>query len=70
MQETVSSRAKDAIGCPSTHLRLTPGEPADLVLFDSMESGWKYRKSIAEVVYDAGSARQTVFRGVLVASKV
>jgi dihydroorotase-like cyclic amidohydrolase len=69
MQETVSSRAKDAIGCQSSHLHLAPGDPADLVLFDSMESGWKCRKSIAEVVYDAGSARQTIFRGVLVASK-
>jgi hypothetical protein len=42
---------------------LKPGEPADFVLFDGMNSGWRCRKSIAEVVYDAGPVRQTVFRG-------
>ncbi|KAF2706358.1 cytosine deaminase protein-like protein [Pleomassaria siparia CBS 279.74] len=61
LYQTVSSRAKAAIGCESTHLAV--GEPADFVLFDSMESGWRCRKSIVEVVYDAGSSRQTIWRG-------
>ena len=69
MQETVSSRAKAAIGCDSTRLSLASGQLADFLLFDRMESGWKCRKSIVEVVYDAGSTRQTVFRGRVVASK-
>jgi hypothetical protein len=63
MQETVSSRAKTAIGCESTSLGLHVGEPADFVLFDSMDIGWRCRKSIVEVVYDAGSTRQTIRRG-------
>jgi hypothetical protein len=46
-----------------------PGEPADFILFDTLESGWRCRKSIVEVVYDAGSTRQTIFRGNLIASK-
>lgn len=69
MQETVSSRAKSAIGCESTSLVLKPGQPADFVLFDKMDSGWHCRKSVVEVVYDAGCTRQTVFRGRLVAQK-
>ncbi|KAF2243639.1 cytosine deaminase protein-like protein [Trematosphaeria pertusa] len=60
---TVSSRAKGAIGCESTSLSLEVGEPADFVLFDRMDSGWRCRKSIAEVVYDAGPSRQTIRRG-------
>jgi hypothetical protein len=68
MQETVSSRAKALIGCETTHLSLEPGQPADLLLFDSMDSSWRCRKSIVEVVYDAGLARQTVFHGRVVAS--
>ncbi|KAF2024824.1 cytosine deaminase protein-like protein [Setomelanomma holmii] len=65
--ESVSSRAKAAIGCETTSLDLDPGQFADLLLFDRMDSGWRCRKSIAEVVYDAGSNRQTVFRGRLTA---
>jgi cytosine/adenosine deaminase-related metal-dependent hydrolase len=49
-------------------LSLAPGQPADFVLFDTLESGWRHRKSIVEVVYDAGSTRKTVFQGKLVAS--
>lgn len=49
-QETVSSRAKSAIGCEPTTLNLKPGEPADFVLFDRIDSGWRSRKSIPEVV--------------------
>jgi hypothetical protein len=67
MQETVSSRAKAAIGCESTSLGLDVGAPADFVLFDKMDSGWRCRKSIVEVVYDAGSSRQTICRGRLTA---
>jgi dihydroorotase-like cyclic amidohydrolase len=69
MQDTVSSRAKAIIGRNPTHLSLAPGEPADFILFDTLESGWRCRKSIVEVVYDAGSTRQTIFRGNLIASK-
>ncbi|XPS92091.1 hypothetical protein M3J09_001497 [Ascochyta lentis] len=60
---TVSSRAKTAIGHEPATLNLKPGEPADFVIFDSMDSGWRCRKSIAEVVYDAGFVRQTVYQG-------
>jgi dihydroorotase-like cyclic amidohydrolase len=66
MQETVSTRAKAAIGCDSTSLALEPGQPADFVLFDRMDSGWHCRKSVVEVVYDAGHTRQTVFKGRLI----
>jgi dihydroorotase-like cyclic amidohydrolase len=68
LQEAVSSRAKAVIGRDSTYLSLAPGQPADFVLFDTLESGWRHRKSIVEVVYDAGSTRKTVFQGKLVAS--
>lgn len=63
MQETVSSRAKGAIGHETTSLSLKTGEPADFVLFDRMDSGWRCRKSIAEVVYDPSPNRQTILRG-------
>lgn len=63
LYDTVSYRAKAAIGCKPTSLGLEPGQSADFVLFDRMDSGWRCRKSIVEVVYDAGHARQTVFRG-------
>jgi dihydroorotase-like cyclic amidohydrolase len=69
MQETVSSRAKAAIGCDATSLSLERGQPADFVLFDPMHSGWRSRKSIPEVVYDAGAIRQTVYHGRLIKSK-
>lgn len=62
-QEAVSSRAKAAIGLVPSSLGFEPGEPADFVLFDSMDSGWRCRRSIAEIVYDAGFVRQTVYQG-------
>jgi dihydroorotase-like cyclic amidohydrolase len=68
MQEAVSDRAKTVIGHDSTFLDLAPGQPADFVLFDTLESSWRSRKSIVEVVYDAGTTRKTVFHGHLVAS--
>ncbi|KAL6708944.1 hypothetical protein ACN47E_002071 [Coniothyrium glycines] len=68
LYETVSSRAKAVIGCEYTSLRLEPGQPADFVLFDRLESGWRCRKSIHEVVYDAGSVRRTIFRGQITSS--
>ncbi|KAF3040492.1 hypothetical protein E8E12_006396 [Didymella heteroderae] len=63
LYEAVSSRAKAAIGHEPSTLGLGPGEPADFVLFDSTNSGWRCRKSIAELVYDAGTVRQTIYRG-------
>ncbi|KAF2690258.1 cytosine deaminase protein-like protein [Lentithecium fluviatile CBS 122367] len=64
LYESVSSRAKAAIGCESTSLSLLVGEPADFVLFNRVDVGWRCRKSIVEVVYDAGlSSRQTIRRG-------
>ncbi|KAF1845346.1 cytosine deaminase protein-like protein [Cucurbitaria berberidis CBS 394.84] len=63
LYEAVSSRAKAAIGYRFTSLGLEPGQPADFVLFDRMDSGWRCRKSIAEVVYDSGEERHTIFRG-------
>ncbi|KAH4610187.1 hypothetical protein HBH68_039590 [Parastagonospora nodorum] len=68
LYETVSNRAKAVIGHKPTLLNLEPGQPADFVLFDTFESSWRCRKSIVEVVYDAGTARQTVLRGHLTAS--
>lgn len=68
MQETVSNRAKAVIGYMPTLMNLEPGQPADFVLFDTFESSWRCRKSIVEVVYDAGTTRQTVLRGRLTAS--
>ncbi|KAF2449556.1 cytosine deaminase protein-like protein [Karstenula rhodostoma CBS 690.94] len=62
LYEAVSNRAKAAIGCESTSLGLAIGEPADFVLFNRM-SDWRCRKSISEVVYDAGPIRATIRRG-------
>ncbi|KAF1836137.1 cytosine deaminase protein-like protein [Decorospora gaudefroyi] len=68
LYETVSSRAKAAIGCELTSSALESGQPADFVLFDSIDSGWHCRKSVAEVVYDAGHSRKTIYKGRLIAS--
>jgi cytosine/adenosine deaminase-related metal-dependent hydrolase len=68
MQEAVSSRAKAAIGHKVTSLNLKPGQPADFVLFDRMNSSWRCRKSVHEVVYDAGRTRRTIYRGRITAS--
>jgi hypothetical protein len=68
MQEAVSRRAKAAIGHDSSDFNLGPGQPADFVLFDALDCGWRCRKSIVEVVYDAGPTRQTVLRGCLIGS--
>ncbi|KAF2651023.1 cytosine deaminase protein-like protein [Lophiostoma macrostomum CBS 122681] len=65
---TVSSRAKAVIGSETTSLDMTSGEPADFVLFDGPDAGWRRRKSIVEVVYDAGATRQTIRRGRLTTS--
>lgn len=69
MQEAVSCRAKAVIGLDSPQLDITPGQPADFVLFDSIDSGWRCRKSIVEVVYDAGTTRQTILRGNLLSAQ-
>ncbi|KAF2193843.1 cytosine deaminase protein-like protein [Zopfia rhizophila CBS 207.26] len=65
LYETVSLRAKAAIGCEATSLNLAVGEPADFVLFNRADVGWRCRKSLVEVVYDAGANRQTIHRGKL-----
>lgn len=69
MQEAVSFRAKAAIGCVSSSLSFEKGQWADFVLFDRMDSGWRCRRGIPEVVYNAPTARQTVFRGLMTAAK-
>jgi hypothetical protein len=69
MQEAVSGRAKAALGHELISLGVKPGQEADFVLFDRMDSGWRCRKSIAEVVYDAGSSRQTIYQGRVVSSR-
>jgi hypothetical protein len=56
------------MGHSQTSLTLKPGQPADFVLFDRVDSGWYCRKSVAEVVYDPGHTRLTVYRGRLIAS--
>ncbi|KAF1911138.1 cytosine deaminase protein-like protein [Ampelomyces quisqualis] len=66
--EAVSRRAKAVIGHDSSDFSLAPGQPADFVLFDTLDSGWRCRKSIVEVVYDAGPMRQTILRGCLLGS--
>lgn len=68
VQEMVSSRAKVAVGIEATSLGLQVGQPADFVLFDSMDSGWRCRKSVSEVVYDAGRVRQTIYQGRVTAT--
>ncbi|KAF2642669.1 cytosine deaminase protein-like protein [Massarina eburnea CBS 473.64] len=67
LYEAVSSRAKAVIGHESTSLGLKVGELADFVLFDGTKSGWRSRKSIAEVVYDPATSRQTIRRGRMTA---
>jgi hypothetical protein len=48
---------------------MTIGEAADFVLFDGPDAGWRCRKSIVEVVYDAaGATRRTIRRGKLTAA--
>ena len=69
MQEAVSCRAKAVIGRDSPQLDFAPGQPADFVLFDTIDSGWRYKKSVVEVVYDAGTTRRTVLRGHLLSAQ-
>ncbi|KAF2200430.1 cytosine deaminase protein-like protein [Delitschia confertaspora ATCC 74209] len=69
LYEAVSSRAKAAIGCEATSLDFVAGEPADFVLFDRSDVGWRCRKSIPEVVYDGGYSRQTIRHGKLTHSQ-
>jgi hypothetical protein len=59
----VSSRAKDAIGLPSSSLDLKIGEPADFVLFEKAFSKLRSRKSIPEVVYDPIPGRVAIRNG-------
>ncbi|KAL2352698.1 cytosine deaminase protein-like protein [Cryomyces antarcticus] len=67
LYECVSSRAKDAVGFENTTLDLNIGEPADFVIFGREQVEWRTRRSVMNIVYDAGhSRRQTVKRGMLV----
>ncbi|KAM3078162.1 hypothetical protein ACMFMF_004570 [Clarireedia jacksonii] len=68
--ECVSTRARAAIGLgKNTHLEIESGGPADFVAFNTNEPGnFRARKSIQELVYDAGHCRTTVFRGKVIAS--
>ncbi|KAF2138515.1 uncharacterized protein K452DRAFT_233837 [Aplosporella prunicola CBS 121167] len=63
LYQCVSTRAKAVIGLGKSTLDLKPGDPADFIIFGSAGADWKNRKSVAEVVYDAGSARTTVKDG-------
>ncbi|KAH8730953.1 cytosine deaminase protein-like protein [Phaeosphaeriaceae sp. PMI808] len=69
LYETVSSRAKAVIGREPTYLNLALGQLADFVLFDKLESGWRCRKNISQVVRDSGSVRQTIYHGRLTTSR-
>ncbi|KAF2020807.1 cytosine deaminase protein-like protein [Aaosphaeria arxii CBS 175.79] len=69
LYETVSSRAKAAIGCESTSLDLSIGEPADFCLFGRQDTSWRRRKSISELVYDVGASRQTIRQGRITSSQ-
>ncbi|KAI9801502.1 MAG: hypothetical protein M1833_002734 [Piccolia ochrophora] len=72
LYECVSTRAKEVIGVEDdTSLGLRVGRRADFVLFgrkveDGEEEDWKTRRSISEIVRDAGSARTTVKGGQIV----
>ncbi|PQE03157.1 hypothetical protein CJF30_00005662 [Rutstroemia sp. NJR-2017a BBW] len=61
--ECVSSRARVAIGLErNTDLKIESGGPADFVTFNANEPGnFRARKSIQELVYDAGHSRTTPF---------
>ncbi|OCL03083.1 cytosine deaminase protein-like protein [Glonium stellatum] len=67
LYECVSSRAKAAIGLRWTSLDLNIGDPADFVLFDRTNVGWRRRKTIKEAVLDGGTSRQTIRNGKLIA---
>jgi len=65
LYECVSTRAKKAIGLPSGNLELRVGDEADLLLIGTCEKPRLERKSVSEVVYDPGRARQTIRHGLL-----
>lgn len=62
-QQCISTRAKVTIGLGGTvNLELKQGDPAHLVLFGSKSSkGFRTRKTVQEVVYDAGRDRAVVY---------
>lgn len=68
----MSTRAKAAIGIgtsKSFDTSIKIGDPADFVLFGSESSrvkSFRSRKTVREVVYDAGYDRVTVFNGKVV----
>jgi hypothetical protein len=69
--QCVSSRAKLAIGLSpkmSCGLEIQVGDRADFVLFGSQRESksFRSRKTIQELVYDAGNDRVTIFHGNVV----
>jgi cytosine/adenosine deaminase-related metal-dependent hydrolase len=66
LQECVSSRAKAAIGLKAASLNIKVGDPADFVLFGKEDTEWRTRRSITQVVYDAGDGRMTIYNGRLI----
>lgn len=63
LYECVSVRAKTAIGLGSGGLEVKDGDVADFVLVGSDQRSRMERKTISEVVYDAGKARRTIYKG-------
>ncbi|KAI9811735.1 MAG: hypothetical protein M1827_005280 [Pycnora praestabilis] len=64
--ECISTNARKAIGLEHGSLEFQVGEPADFVLFGSsnkaagVSGGWRRRKTIQEVVYDACHERRLI----------
>lgn len=75
--QCVSGRAKEAIGLnlsKSVKNEFKVGDPADFVLFGSEPNttsrSFRSRKTVQELVYDAGHDRVTVFRGKSVSHSI
>ena len=68
-QECVSVRSRVAIGFKSGLIEMKEGDPADFVLFGKKFSSKidhdRRRKTIQEIVYDAGPERSTVRSGAV-----
>lgn len=67
----MSTRAKAAIGLGPSKFStgLQVGDPANFIIFGKSSSNlgsFRLRKSIQELVYDAGHERITVFNGTIV----
>ncbi|KAH6670080.1 hypothetical protein B0J14DRAFT_597823 [Halenospora varia] len=70
--ECVSTRAKSAIGIwpKSSDLAIGEGSTADFVVFGnesaSSTSTFRSRKTVQDIIYDAGQGRTTVYQGKIV----